>query len=64
VSIEKQFAWRYFPHVGPEEMAAGYFDRIEAPQGQQNTYCAGSLLSFETVEDAVACSKKLVERFF
>jgi oxygen-dependent protoporphyrinogen oxidase len=64
LSIEKQFAWRYFPHVGPEEMAAGYFDRIEALQGQQNTYYAGSLLSFETVEDAVAYSKKLVERFF
>ena len=45
-------------------MAAGYFDRIEALQGQQNTYYAGSLLSFETVEDAVAYSKKLVERFF
>ncbi len=64
VSIDNQFAWRYFPHVGPEDMAAGYFDRIEALQGKQNTYYAGSLLSFETVEDVVAYSKKLVERFF
>jgi hypothetical protein len=40
------------------------FDRIEALQGQQNTFYAGSLLPFETVEDAVAYSKKLVERFF
>lgn len=64
VSIDRQFDWRYFPHFGPEDMSAGCFDRIEALQGEQNTYYAGSLLSFETVEDVVAYSKNLVERFF
>jgi predicted NAD/FAD-binding protein len=64
LAVEKHIAWRYFPHVGPELMAAGYFDRLEALQGARNTYFAGSLLSFETVEDVVAYSKRLVERFF
>ncbi|RPH97556.1 MAG: FAD-dependent oxidoreductase [Lysobacterales bacterium] len=64
LAVEKHIAWRYFPHVGPELMAAGYFDRLEALQGARNTFFAGSLLSFETVEDVVAYSKRLVERFF
>jgi predicted NAD/FAD-binding protein len=64
LAVEKHIGWRYFPHVGPELMAAGYFDRLEALQGARNTYLAGSLLSFETVEDVVAYSKRLVERFF
>jgi hypothetical protein len=45
-------------------MASGYYDHLEALQGDRNTYFAGSLLSFETVEDVVAYSKRLVERFF
>jgi hypothetical protein len=64
LAVEQQIAWRYFPHVGAGLMAAGYFDRLEALQGGRNTYFAGSLLSFETVEDVVAYSKRLVERFF
>jgi predicted NAD/FAD-binding protein len=64
LAVEKHIAWRYFPHVSPELMASGYFDRLEALQGSRNTYFAGSLLAFETVEDVVAYSKRLVERFF
>jgi predicted NAD/FAD-binding protein len=64
LAVEQQMAWRYFPHVGAELMASGYYDRLEALQGDRNTYFAGSLLSFETVEDVVAYSKRLVERFF
>jgi predicted NAD/FAD-dependent oxidoreductase len=64
LAVDKQFAWRYFPHVSPELMAAGYFDRIEALQGSRNTFLAGSLLSFETVEDVVAYSQRLVARYF
>jgi predicted NAD/FAD-dependent oxidoreductase len=64
LAVEQHIAWRYFPHVGPELMATGYFDRLEALQGERNTYFVGGLLSFETVEDVVAYSKRLVERFF
>jgi oxygen-dependent protoporphyrinogen oxidase len=64
LGVDHHIAWRYFPHVGPELMAAGYFDRLEALQGERNTYFAGGLLAFETVEDVVAYSKRLTERFF
>lgn len=64
LGVEHQFAWRYFPHVGAELMATGYFDRLEALQGERNTFFSGSLLAFETVEDVVAYSRRLVERFF
>ncbi|MCC6563350.1 FAD-dependent oxidoreductase [Candidatus Uhrbacteria bacterium] len=56
--------WKYFPHVNPEDMADGYFDKLEAMQGQHNTYYAGELLNFSTVAHTAGYAKKLVERFF
>ncbi len=56
--------WKYFPHVSPDAMRDGYFDTIEALQGQRSTYYTGELLSFSTVGRSAAYSKHLVERFF
>jgi predicted NAD/FAD-binding protein len=57
-------AWRYFPHVGPDDMRAGFYDRVETLQGRRRTYYAGELLSFGTVENVVAYSWALVDRCF
>jgi predicted NAD/FAD-binding protein len=56
--------WRYFPHVTPEDMASGFYGRLEALQGSRRTFYAGELLSFGTVENVVAYSDALVERYF
>ncbi len=56
--------WKYFPHVGPEDMAAGYYETLEALQGTQNTYYAGEIMSFSTIELCAQYSRSLVERFF
>jgi len=56
--------WRYFPHVGPEAMRRGFFDRFEALQGERRTYYAGETLSFGAVEPVVAYAEQLVHRFF
>lgn len=63
-AVEKQLAWQYYLHVGPKAFMDGFLAGIEALQGARNTYFAGSMLSFETVEEAFAYSRKLVGRFF
>jgi hypothetical protein len=64
VSIEKSVKWKYFPHVDTTEMQNGYYPKLEALQGVQNTYYAGELLNFSMVELTAAYAKDLVERFF
>ena len=56
--------WRYFPHVTPEAMAAGYYDELEALQGTRHTYYAGEIMSFATVEQCARYSRDLVDRCF
>lgn len=56
--------WKYFPHVGAEEMRNGYFDKLEGLQGKNNTYFTGELLNFSTVELSAEHAADLVERFF
>ncbi len=56
--------WVYFPHVSSEDMRDGFYERMEALQGQQLTYYSWSLMNFETVHHVTKYSKNLVERFF
>lgn len=63
-SLHTVSRWKYFPHVGPEEMKSGYFDRLEALQGGQRTYYAGELMNFSTVGLTAEYAEALVNRFF
>ena len=54
----------YCPHVSPEDYAAGWYDRLDALQGNKNTYYAGEILSFGDMEDTCASSRDIVGRFF
>lgn len=56
--------WKYFPHVGSEDMQGGFYHQLENLQGQQATYYAGELLNFSTVGSSAAYAENLVERFF
>jgi protoporphyrinogen oxidase len=56
--------WPYFPHVGPEEFAAGFHDRLEALQGARRTWYTGEILAFSTVDHVAAYSRALVARHF
>jgi hypothetical protein len=62
--VEVAKPWRYFPHVGTDAMARGFYERLEARQGDRRTYYAGELLSFGAVEPVVAYAEQLVHRFF
>jgi surfactin synthase thioesterase subunit/acetyl esterase/lipase len=56
--------WKYFPHASSRDIEAGYYDRLEALQGQRRTYYVGSLFNFELIECNVAYAHDLVARFF
>jgi hypothetical protein len=56
--------WRFFPHVGAADMAAGYYARLESLQGARATYYCGELLAFSCVETVVAYARALVARHF
>lgn len=53
---------RYCPHLAPEDIAAGWFDRVERQQGRRRTFYTGEALSFGLVEAAAGYSIDLVER--
>ena len=56
--------WDYFPHVDANAIADGFYDRLEAIQGERGTYYCGGLLAFELVEQVVRYSRHLVETRF
>lgn len=63
---EKLFAQEvyYCPHVSSKDYADGWYDRLEALQGNLNTYYAGEIISFGDMEDTCAASKDIIGRFF
>lgn len=52
------------PFVPCADYADGWYDRLEALQGQRGTYYGGEILSAGSLEDACAVSRDLVGRFF
>lgn len=62
--IHKFQRWKHFPHIDSESMKSGYYEKLESLQGKRNTYYAGELLSFSSIEHSVRYSQSLVERFF
>jgi hypothetical protein len=56
--------WRYFPHVSPEDMAAGFHTQLEGLQGQRSTYYCGEVLAFASVETVVGYARAMVDRHF
>ncbi len=56
--------WYYFPHVSCKDYADGWYDKVEALQGEKNTYFAGEVMAFGDMEETVEYSRDLVRRFF
>ncbi len=63
-NVHHEKKWRYFPHVSPEDLAGGFFERMEDMQGARHTYYAGELLSFAMVETVMSQAHDLVNRHF
>ncbi len=62
--VLEQKDWKYFPYVAPPAVAAGFYNQLEALQGENQTYFASSLLSFECVGNCVAYTKRLITKNF
>jgi len=63
-NVIKEQSWYYFPHVFTKDYAAGWYDKVEAMQGQLGTYYAGEVMSFGDMDETCEYSRELVERFF
>lgn len=59
-----KFQAYYFPHIYSEDYAAGWYDKVEAMQGKNNTYYAGEIMSFGDMDEVCEYSHDLVNRFF
>ncbi len=64
VKTERIDDWYYFPHVSSKDYADGWYDKVEALQGQKNTFFAGEVMAFGDMEETAEYSKDLVRRFF
>lgn len=62
--IINECEWYYFPHISAADYQSGWYDRVEAKQGERNTYYAGEVLSFGDMDETCQYSRGLVERFF
>lgn len=54
----------YFQHVCSEDIANGYYEKLEQLQGTDRTFYVGGVTDFELVEPIVQHSKHLVEKHF
>lgn len=62
--VIEQRRWKYLPHFGCADLAAGIYDRLEALQGRRRTYHVGSLPAFELVECNLDYAREFVARHF
>ncbi len=56
--------WKYFPHVKGDDLNNDFYIKLESFQGNKNTFYAGEVMSFSTVEISARYSKHLVEKYF
>ena len=56
--------WDFYPHVSPEDFRSGFYPKIEALQGQNNTYIVGEILSAATVESVARYSCTHIQKYF
>ena len=62
--IINEESWYYFPHVFTEDYQNGWYEKVEAMQGNKNTYYAGEVMSFGDMDETSQYSKELAYRFF
>ena len=56
--------WKYFPHVGSEDMKDGFYDKLEGIQGQNNMYLTGEIMNFPSLRGVTEYSNYLINKYF
>ena len=54
----------YKPHVNTAEFQAGFYDDLDAIQGNDGIFIIGSILDFEIVNAALRSAKAVVDEYF
>ncbi|XAR62390.1 hypothetical protein NMG60_11017126 [Bertholletia excelsa] len=63
VVLQRRF--KYFPHVGSQDIKEGFYEKLETQlQGQQNTYYVGGLMAFELTERNSSYAMALICKHF
>jgi thioester reductase-like protein len=57
-------AWKYMPHVTPDDLDEEFFERFEALQGTNRTHYVGTLFNFELMEGATSYAWEVVRTHF
>lgn len=50
--------------MSSKDYADGWYDKVEAMQGESNTFYAGEVMAFGDMEETAEYSRDLVRRFF
>lgn len=56
--------WKHCPYVDTKALENGFYDKMESIQGKNNIYLAGEIMAMLSIENTIAYSKDLLERFF
>lgn len=62
--VEASEDWSYFPRVSGNDLAAGFYRRLEGRQGTRHTFYAGEIMNFSSVDLTAEYSAALAERHF
>ncbi len=62
--VEATESWSYFPRVSADDLAAGFYQRLEARQGMRHTFYAGEIMNFSSVDLTAEYAVTLAERHF
>mmetsp|Transcript_4858 Transcript_4858/g.11070 ORF Transcript_4858/g.11070 Transcript_4858/m.11070 type:complete len:519 (+) Transcript_4858:127-1683(+) len=63
-NVELYKKWPYFPHVNPDAMKDGFYNKLEDAQGVQNLYFTGGFRDFELVDNTMRTTEDLLDRYF
>ncbi|MCF6462949.1 FAD-dependent oxidoreductase [Clostridium sp. Cult1] len=57
-------SWRHCPYVDTNVLAQGFYQKMDAVQGENNIFLAGEIMSGLSIENCIQYSEYLLEEFF
>lgn len=64
LSLYQHKRWLQSPHVSPEILSAGFYDKLRSMQGYGLVYLAGEIMSTVTMDNSIRYSRYFVDKYF
>lgn len=64
LSLYQHKRWLQSPHVSPEILSAGFYDKLRSMQGYGQVYLAGEIMSTVTMDNSIRYSRYFVDKYF